>query len=98
KGEHGAILFHGDRVVPLPAFPTGRDVDPTGAGDSFAGGLMGFLTKAGSADGETLRRAIAWGTVAASFTVQDFGTEGIRGASAKECEARFEQYCEFLRI
>jgi sugar/nucleoside kinase (ribokinase family) len=98
KGEHGALLFCSDYVVPLPAYPTPNVVDPTGAGDSFAGGMMGFIAKIGRVDDAALRRSLAFGTVAASFTVQGYGTEGLRAATPAACEERFEEYSGFLRI
>lgn len=98
KGEHGALLFHNETVVPLPAYPTATVVDPTGAGDSFAGGLMGYITRTGETDSATLKRAIGWGTIAASFTVQDYGVDGIHKANLAHCESRFEEYCGFLRL
>lgn len=98
KGEHGAILFRGDRVIPLPAYPTPVVVDPTGAGDSFAGAMMGSLAAAERIDEAAWKRAVAQGAVAASFTVESFGTARLGGVSAEEARRRFDEYCGFLRI
>jgi len=72
KGEHGALLFTGESVSALPGFPTAHVVDPTGAGDSFAGAMMAYLACQDNTDPATLRRAIAYGTVVASFALEDF--------------------------
>src|SRR5688500_20173325 len=73
KGEHGCLMCSGDDVFTLPAFPTEKVIDPTGAGDSFAGGMMGYLaTQGGSFSAATIKRALAFGTVMASFTISDF--------------------------
>jgi sugar/nucleoside kinase (ribokinase family) len=73
KGEHG-VLFYSDKFIfSLPAYPVEKVIDPTGAGDTFAGGFMGYLAKAGKIDHLTLKNALAYGTVAASFNIEDFG-------------------------
>jgi sugar/nucleoside kinase (ribokinase family) len=91
KGEHGAAMFteHGSFVT--AALPLEDVFDPTGAGDSFAGGLVGYLAAAGERTESALRRGIAFGTVIASFTVQDFGVERLRRAQPEEIMTRFEQ-------
>ncbi|MFH1023296.1 MAG: PfkB family carbohydrate kinase [Planctomycetota bacterium] len=73
KGEHGCLLFHGRAVGALPSFPTERVVDPTGAGDSFAGGMMGHLARTGDLSFAGFRKALVAATVTASFTVEGFG-------------------------
>ncbi len=98
KGEHGAVLFTASGVVALPAYPTGRVVDPTGAGDSFAGALMGSLTRDGSVDEERLKAAIAYGSVVASFTCEGFGTVRLAEIGEDEINDRFLKYCESLQI
>src|SRR4030065_2930429 len=75
KGEHGAMFFSKHETYVLPAFPTAQVVDPTGAGDSFAGGMMGYLAEQGNFEPETLKEALAYGTVAASFTAEDFSRD-----------------------
>jgi sugar/nucleoside kinase (ribokinase family) len=98
KGAHGTMLFTRDQVVPLPAYPTAEVYDPTGAGDSFAGGLMGHLARCGSRDDAAFKKAIAYGTVAASFTVESFGTQKLAAVSEAEVGERLEEYAGFLRI
>lgn len=92
KGEHGAMLFSEDGVFVVPAFPTGSVVDPTGAGDSFAGGIMGYLASDGAPAPGRLRRAMAYGTVVASLIVEDFGLNRLRRTERSEIEQRLEQY------
>ncbi len=98
KGEHGAILFTPGSVVPLPAFPVRELRDPTGAGDSFAGGLMGYLAKAGNTEPPTFKAALAYATVVASFCVEDFGTNRLQKAARGEIDERFQRYCSLLRV
>jgi sugar/nucleoside kinase (ribokinase family) len=93
KGEHGSILFLQDGTVsPYPAFPLESVVDPTGAGDAFAGGFVGFLSRAGSVRRESLRKAMAWGTVAGSITVESFGTKPLMEATFETALERYEKY------
>jgi sugar/nucleoside kinase (ribokinase family) len=92
KGEHGAMLFSPDGVFTMPAYPTPHVVDPTGAGDSFAGGLLGYLTSDAAPPPGRLRRAMAYGTVVASLTVEDFGLERLKRANREEIDSRLEQY------
>jgi sugar/nucleoside kinase (ribokinase family) len=92
KGEHGSLLSSGDDTFALPAFPAEKVVDPTGAGDSFAGGMMGFLGSQTSASRDTVRKAIAYGTVVASFTIADFSLGGLQSISRREIDQRFEQF------
>jgi len=98
KGEHGALLFQGDEIVPLPAFPLEEVRDPTGAGDSFAGALMGRLARGGVADSAAFKEALAHGVVAASFTVQDFGVARIAAVDEAAVEERFQTYREMLKF
>ncbi len=91
KGEAGSIMFGGDgRVFILPAFPAGQVKDPTGAGDSFAGGLMGYLAQQGKRDFESLKTAIAYGTVTASFTIADFSLRGLAAVTKNDIDGRLE--------
>jgi sugar/nucleoside kinase (ribokinase family) len=96
KGEHGAMLFSADGVYVMPAFPTENVVDPTGAGDSFAGGLLGYLTSEGTPPPGRLRRAMAYGTVVASFIVEDFGLNRLRCIGRNDIDQRLEQYRAML--
>lgn len=98
KGEHGCLMFHGNDVWALPAYPTAELVDPTGAGDSFAGGTMGYLSKAGKYDAETVKCAIARGTVAATFAIEAFSLDGLRGATAPMFDARLKLYQRMLAV
>ena len=104
KGEHGAILFDGEHIVPLPAFPVTSVKDPTGAGDSFAGALMGYLasvvgTKGRSAiEPSVLKQALGHGAVVASLTCEDFGVQRIASATEAEARERFARYRELLSL
>jgi sugar/nucleoside kinase (ribokinase family) len=94
QGEYGAALFSGDRFFSLPAFPLETVMDPTGAGDSFAGGFMGYLASKGPdalADNLELRRAMTYGSVLASFNVEEFGTERVAHLSRKEIDERYSE-------
>jgi sugar/nucleoside kinase (ribokinase family) len=91
QGEYGAALFTEDGFFALPGFPLEDVRDPTGAGDSFAGGFFGYLDgHGGSLDAGCLRRAMAYGTVLASFNVEEFGTERVSRLSREEIDERFE--------
>ena len=91
KGEHGSMICDAaGHVFVLPAYPTEAVIDPTGAGDSFAGGMLGYLAQADNVEMETLCRAMAYGTVVASFTIGDFSIQGIQAASRDMIEERFE--------
>jgi sugar/nucleoside kinase (ribokinase family) len=91
QGEYGAALFTEDGFFALPGFPLEEVRDPTGAGDSFAGGFFGYLDGQGRDLDETqLRRAMGYGTVLASFNVEEFGTERVSRLSREEIDARFE--------
>ena len=98
KGEHGAILFTPDEIVPLPAFPVESVTDPTGAGDSFAGAFMGHVAQCGDATPRTLRQALAHGAVAASFTVEDFGPRSLLDLDRATMDVRFEHYRRLLQF
>jgi sugar/nucleoside kinase (ribokinase family) len=92
KGEHGSMLFSADGIFILPGYPTESVIDPTGAGDSFAGGIMGYLASDASPPPGRLRRAMAYGTVVASLTVEGFGLDRLKQASRQEIESRVENY------
>ena len=91
KGEHGSMMSNtdGDCFI-LPAFPTTVVIDPTGAGDSFAGALMGHLAKTKKVDVVSVREAMVYGTVASSFSIGDFSIHGIKAIDMSEIEARFD--------
>jgi sugar/nucleoside kinase (ribokinase family) len=92
RGEYGAILFSADSVFAVPAFPLEVVFDPTGAGDTFAGGLMGWLAASGADDEAALRRGIVYGTVLASFVVEDFGGRRMRSLMREHIEQRYRQF------
>lgn len=98
KGEHGAFLFERGFHFALPAYPIGEVVDPTGAGDSFAGGFLGALAEAGGLEPAALRRAMAYGVVTASFTVERFSTAGLEELARPRIERRLAELREFVRI
>lgn len=100
KGEHGCILAHRDGVAALPAFPSETVIDPTGAGDSFAGGMMGHLSthRADPMNFATLRRALVHGTVMASFTIESFSLERLSSLTRSELDRRYEQYVSMVRV
>ena len=91
KGESGSIMCsaEGEKFV-LPAYPAAEVKDPTGAGDSFAGGFMGYLAQSGKTDFETLKAAVAYGTVVASFTIADFSLNGLNSIDRADIDSRFE--------
>jgi hypothetical protein len=92
KGEHGSMMYNanGDSFL-LPAYPAAIVIDPTGAGDSFAGGVMGYLASVGRVDVVSLRNAMVYGTVVASFTIGDFSVYGIKSATRQAIDERFDQ-------
>lgn len=91
KGEHGCLLCTGDEVFALPAFPTDRVVDPTGAGDSFAGGMMGHLAARQAVTPDAVRRALAYGTCVASFTISDFSLGGLQATTREQVDRRLDE-------
>ncbi|WP_207424115.1 PfkB family carbohydrate kinase [Desertivirga brevis] len=92
KGEHGALLFHEDKVFSAPALPLAEVFDPTGAGDSFAGGFVGYLAKVGTINFNNMKNAIIFGSALASFCVEKFGTERIKDLSQEEIADRVKQF------
>ncbi|MBL4662225.1 MAG: bifunctional hydroxymethylpyrimidine kinase/phosphomethylpyrimidine kinase [Flavobacteriaceae bacterium] len=92
KGEHGALLFHEDEMFFAPALPLAEVFDPTGAGDTFAGGFTGYLAKTGDYSFENMKTAIINGSALASFTVEKFGTERLIGLSKAELYQRLQQF------
>ena len=92
KGEHGAFLMSDDDLFSIPAFPCELVYDPTGAGDSFAGGMMGCLAKENSASRESLRRGLAYGTVMASFGVEQFGPARFLDLTVEDVDRRLSEF------
>ncbi len=94
RGEYGVLQFSDSSVFATPAYPLEEVFDPTGAGDSFAGGLMGHLARSGDQSEGGLRRAIVYGSVVASFTVEDFGVKRLTDVSLGEIEERYQRFVE----
>lgn len=92
KGEHGVIIFHHDEVFALPAFPVKDICDPTGAGDSFAAGFLGFLAKNGTFEAAAFRQAVVYGSTIASFTVTDFSFNRLKTIGWTDIERRFNEF------
>jgi sugar/nucleoside kinase (ribokinase family) len=92
RGEYGVFMINADSVFIIPAFPVEEVLDPTGAGDSFAGGLMGYLAAAGTYDDAALRKAIVFGSVMASFNVMDFGPRVLGNLTYPEIESRYREF------
>ena len=98
KGEHGALLFQGDQLFFAPALLLPKVVDPTGAGDTFAGGFMGYLAATEDTSFENMKRAIIHGSALASFVVEDFGTRKTESLTKAEIDARVKQFTELVRV
>ncbi len=94
RGEYGVLQFSDSQVFATPAYPLEEVFDPTGAGDSFAGGFLGQLARSGDASQRGIRRAIVYGSVVASFAVEDFGVKRLTTASLPDIEERFERFVE----
>ena len=92
KGEHGALLFHENQVFSAPALPLAEVFDPTGAGDTFAGGFIGYLAKVGTINFNNMKNAIIYGSALASFCVEKFGTERIKNLSEAEISGRVKEF------
>ncbi len=92
KGEHGVLFYSEKFIFSLPAYPTDKVVDPTGAGDTFAGGFMGYLSEARTVSGARIKQAIAYGTIAASFNVEDFGADRTSGLRLIDLEERLRAF------
>ncbi len=98
KGEHGALLFNKDEVFFAPALPLEDVYDPTGAGDSFAGGFIGYLAKTKDISFENMKRAIIFGSAMASFTVEKFGTERLIGLTQKDVDERVQEFIDLVQF
>lgn len=92
KGEHGALLFHNDNVFYAPALPLEEVFDPTGAGDTFAGGFAGYIAKTGDTSFENMKNAVIYGSTLASFCVEKFGTERMKTLSNDDLNKRLLQF------
>lgn len=98
KGEHGALCFQGDKVFYAPALLLPTVVDPTGAGDTFAGGLMGYLAATDDTSFENVKRGIIHGSALASFCVEDFGTRKLSSLTKADIDARVREFAELVRV
>ncbi|HEU0034609.1 MAG TPA: PfkB family carbohydrate kinase [Kofleriaceae bacterium] len=98
RGDAGALLFHGGGVFAAPAMPLADVKDPTGAGDSFAGGLMGYLAYAGDLSPSTIRTAMIMGSVMGSFAVEQFSVDGLRGLTTEKIQQRFDEMSELAHF
>ena len=98
KGEHGAMLFHRNKMFFAPALPLEEVFDPTGAGDTFAGGFIGYLAATDDCSFENMKRAVIHGSAMASFCVEKFGVERLLNLSAEEIEAREAQFADLVRV
>ncbi|PWT75406.1 MAG: sugar kinase [Bacteroidetes bacterium] len=98
KGEHGALLFHNDNVFFAPALPLESVFDPTGAGDTFAGGFMGYLAKTKDISFENMKTAIIFGSALASFCVEKFGTERLKEISHADIDDRVKQFVDLVNF
>jgi len=94
KGEHGALLFHEDKIFAAPALPLAEVFDPTGAGDTFAGGFAGYLAMTDDTSFENLKRAIIYGSAMASFCVEDFSIGKLRTLNEEMINERLQQFIE----
>jgi len=92
KGEHGALLFHEEKIFSAPALPLAEVFDPTGAGDTFAGGFIGYLAKVGTINFNNMKNAIIYGSALASFCVEKFGTEKVKNLQPEEIDARIREF------
>jgi len=98
RGDAGALLFHGGGVFAAPAMPLSDVRDPTGAGDSFAGGLLGYLAYAGDMSPATIRTAMIMGSVMGSFAVEQFSVGGIQNLTVQRIQARFDELAELAHF
>ena len=98
KGEHGALLFYKDEIFFAPALPLLNVYDPTGAGDTFAGGFMGFLSQADRISFANMKRAMIYGSALASFCVEKFGTEALKNLTKEDIDNRVKQFSKLVKF
>jgi sugar/nucleoside kinase (ribokinase family) len=98
KGEHGALLFGEGKIFSAPALPLEEVFDPTGAGDTFAGGFIGYMAKVGTVSFDNMKNAIIYGSALASFCVEKFGTEKLKNLSAEEISGRVQQFVNLSKF
>jgi sugar/nucleoside kinase (ribokinase family) len=98
KGEHGALLFNNEEVFFAPALPLEEVFDPTGAGDSFAGGFIGYLAKTNDISFENMKRAVINGSAMASFCVEKFGTQKLTEITQEDVNARINEFVKLVKF
>jgi len=98
KGEHGSLLFYEDLIFPSPGFSLENIVDPTGAGDSFAGAMIGYLANQGKTKLSTIREAVVYGNIMGSFAVENYGIRGLTNLNKSQIQKRFNQYKKMIRF
>ena len=98
RGDSGALLFYEGGIFAAPAFPLEDVRDPTGAGNTFAGGFMGYLARAGDVSPQTIRRSMIYGSVMASFCVEDFSLDRLRTLTLEEIATRFRAFYELMHF
>ena len=98
KGENGSLLFHNNEFYPLPAFPTEIIKDPTGAGDSFGGAFIGYLSEQEKLDSKALKNAMIYGNIMGSFTIEDYGIQRLVSVKAEDIKQRYQKYKEIFTI
>jgi sugar/nucleoside kinase (ribokinase family) len=98
KGEHGALLFHGEQMFSAPGLPLDEVFDPTGAGDTFAGGFMGYLSSTDDISFENMKRAVIMGSALASYCVEKFGTEKLTEIDHQDLETRIQEFVKLANV
>lgn len=98
KGEHGALLFNQEEIFYAPALPLEEVFDPTGAGDTFAGGFIGYLAQAGDVSFDNMKKAVIYGSAMASFCVEKFGTERLVNLTDSEIRSRVQKFADLVRF
>jgi len=102
KGEHGVLLFIGDEIIPIPGYPLESVTDPTGAGDSFAGGFMGYLISKSKGhlgnDLALVKESILMGSIMGTFAIEEFGIDGLMRITIEDIVDRYDKYKKMLHI
>jgi len=98
QGEHGALLVQDGRIFVAPAYPLCKVVDPTGAGDTFAGGFLGYLAKSGDLSFESMKRAVIYGSILGSFTVESFSVDRVAAVTTKDIEDRYHAFVDLCHF
>ena len=98
KGEHGSLFLNGDTIFPAPAYPMEEIVDPTGAGDSFAGGFIGYIAKQNKTNIDTMKEAVIYGNVMGAFAVEDFGVKRLLAITKEDVRLRYLKYRNIVKF